>query len=293
MVLWVGISSGTLSTLIFSYLTPLPLFLIGLSMGITFSMIGIASAVMIMGYLLEGWAVVFYLLLNGIPILLIVYQGLLRRWIQGEVLEWYPIGRLLGILTGLGLISLISLWLIFIEDGLHTTVKTAIQQVILSSGAEFGLNFEDQSDFLTLILPGLLIISWLLYVILNAILAQALLVRFHYNIRPFLTFAQLSLAPWISWLFLITVLLGNVSVEAVSYLAINTMIILSFTLFFGGLSVIHAIAGRFVNYRLIILLVFYILMLVTGWPAFIAIALGLIEPWLALRRRLDSNTTEI
>ena len=293
MVLWVGISSGTLSTLIFSYLTPLPLFLIGLSMGITFSMIGVASAVMIIWYLLEGWAVVFYLLLNGIPILLIVYQGLLRRWSQGEVLEWYPIGRLLGILTGVGLISLVSLWLIFIQDGLHTTVKTAIQQALLASGAEFGLNFEDQSDFLTLILPGVLIISWLLYVILNAILAQALLVRFHYNIRPFLTFAQMSLSPWISWLFLITVLLGNVSVEAVSYIAINTTIILSFTLFFGGLSVIHAIAGRFVNYRLIILLVFYIVMLVTGWPALIAITLGLIEPWLALRRRLDINTTEI
>jgi len=140
-------------------------------------------------------------------------------------------------------------------------------------------------DSFAQVFPGMVVVSWLTMAIVNAALAQGVLMRFGHNLRPAMRVAQVELPHWMPILLASAGLLALVGGNSqLSYLALNVVVVLLVPFFFAGLAVIHAFAGGR-QARTLLLVVFYFFLLVSGWPIALVIGLGVIEQWAGLRRR--------
>ena len=140
-------------------------------------------------------------------------------------------------------------------------------------------------DSFAQVFPGMVVVSWLTMAIVNAALAQGVLMRFGRNLRPAMRVAEVELPHWTPMLLAVAGVLALVGGDGqLSYLALNVAIVLLVPFFFAGLAVVHAFAsGR--QARTLLLVVFYFFLLVSGWPIALLIGLGVIEQWAGLRRR--------
>ena len=72
---------------------------------------------------------------------------------------------------------------------------------------------------------------------------------------------------------------------AARFIGLNMMIALSVAFCLGGLAVLHA-AVRRLSHPTMVLVFFYTMAALFGWPFLVVAVLGLLESWLGLRRRL-------
>jgi hypothetical protein len=123
--------------------------------------------------------------------------------------------------------------------------------------------------------------------VINGSLAQGILGRFKLNWRPSPDLAALDLPVWIPIALAAAAGLTMLG-EAGRFFGVNAIVTLSVPFCLAGLGVVHALTRRMSNPRFA-LVVFYVLAGLFGWPLLVAAALGLVEPWLGLRRRLASR----
>src|SRR5579864_5431497 len=101
-VLHASLLTGSLGSLIFAYLAQLPLFLIGLWVGV--GGVALGGAVAVVALALAG-GVTFaaaYFLINALPTGLMTWLAQLNRRTQEGGIEWFPAGALVTVLAGLG-----------------------------------------------------------------------------------------------------------------------------------------------------------------------------------------------
>ena len=134
------------------------------------------------------------------------------------------------------------------------------------------------------VIPGIAAASWMVMAIINGALAQGLLARFRLAWRPSPDLAQLGLPRWLT-LALGVAVVATLLGDSWRFLGINLIIALSVPFCLGGLAVLHA-AVRRLPHPGIALVAFYMLAGMFGWPLLVAAALGLVEAWFGLRRRL-------
>lgn len=289
---YLSVLFGGFGTLILGYLAPLPLFLAGLWLGVPAVLIaGLAGAAAVLvgtsGSVLVSFA---YLLTGALPAMLVVRQSLLARVSadQGtEGVEWYPPGRVLMGLTGLGVAAvLVAAVLTFDQPGgLEGVVRRMLARVAEPLFSAQGLTAPDAGEiWVAQALPGLAAISWLTMTIVNAALAQGALMRFGRNRRPPMRLAELELPHWLVPAFLAAVLGASVLPDPFGFLAVNVALILAVPFAFAGLSVVHVVA-RSRSARLPILIGSYTVLFLFGWPILLLVGLGMIEQWIGLRRR--------
>jgi hypothetical protein len=125
--------------------------------------------------------------------------------------------------------------------------------------------------------------SWIGMIIVNAALAQALLVRLRRNLRPSPAMTEIDLPNWMLPALAICVL-GAFMPGYAGFIGGNLTLIFFIGYALAGLGVIHALLARLPN-RSGLLGVTYVFMFLFGWPLIIAALLGVAEPWLKLRRR--------
>ena len=134
-------------------------------------------------------------------------------------------------------------------------------------------------------LPAVVATSWLVMVILNGVLAQAIAVRFGWNRRPSPEFSVLELPFWL-WplmgLAAFLALVGNGDLDA---LGRSVLMVLAVPFAFQGLAVIHKFANRW-SHRQLGLAAVYAGIVVFNWPILAVVALGLVEDWMHLRRHM-------
>jgi uncharacterized protein YybS (DUF2232 family) len=289
-LLYLSVVTGGMGALILAYLAPLPLLMVGLGMGFRPFAIAATAAVGVVGLFGGPLFGLTYGMANGVLVAVIVRQALLARSSPDGSLEWYPPGRLLVVLTGLGLASLLVASLLTLGDpgGLEGSVRQFLvmgfgDAAADTSGAESGV--AQVIDSFAQVFPGMVVVSWLTMAIVNAGLAQGVLMRFGRNLRPAMRVAEVELPHWTPMLLAVAGLLALVGGDGqLSYLALNVAIVLLVPFFFAGLAVVHAFAsGR--QARTLLLVVFYFFLLVSGWPIALVIGLGVIEQWAGLRRR--------
>jgi uncharacterized protein YybS (DUF2232 family) len=289
-LLYLSVVSGGVSALILAYLAPLPLLMVGLGAGLRSFAIAATAAVAVVGLFGGPLFGLTYAMANGVLVAVIVRQALLARSGPDGSLEWYPPGLLLVVLTGLGLAGLLAAALLTLGDpgGLEGGVR---QFLVMGFGdaaagtgdAESGM--AQVVDSFAQVFPGMVVVSWLTMAIVNAALAQGVLMRFGRNLRPAMRVAEVELPHWTPMLLAVAGLLALVGGDGqLSYLALNVAIVLLVPFFFAGLAVVHAFAGRR-QARTLLLVVFYFFLLVSGWPIALVIGLGVIEQWAGLRRR--------
>jgi uncharacterized protein YybS (DUF2232 family) len=295
-LLYLSVVSGSFGSLILAYLAPLPLLMVGLGLGFRSCLVAGGTAIVVvslLGGLLFGLT---YGIANVAVTAVIVRQSLLARTGPDGGLEWYPPGLMLVILTGLGLaaIGLAALATLGSPGGLEGSVREFLTiglggdlRSVPGATGQTEVPMADLVEGFTQVFPAMVVVSWLAMAIINAALAQGVLMRFGRNLRPAMRVSSIELPPWTSLPLAAAGVLALVGGDGqIGYLAVNAAIVLLVPFFFAGLAVVHAFAGRR-QARTLLLVVFYFFLLVSGWPIALVVGLGVIEQWAGLRRRFS------
>jgi len=291
-LLYLSIVSGSFGAVILAYLAPLPLLMVGLGLGLRPGLVAGGTAVAVVslfGGVLFGLT---YGFANIAVTAVIMRQALLARTAPDGGLEWYPPALLLVILTSLGLaaIGLAALATLGSDGGLEGAVREfltiGLGDVAVAT-AQTGTSMADLVEAFTQVFPAMVVVSWLAMAIINAALAQGVLMRFGRNLRPAMRVSSIELPHWTPMLLAAAGVLALAGGDGlIGYLAVNAAIVLLVPFFFAGLAVVHAFAGGR-QARTLLLVVFYFFLLVSGWPIALVIGLGVIEQWAGLRRRFS------
>ena len=269
--------------LILAYIAPLPLFLVGLGLGLQGAVISVlvvgALSIPIAGPLYGAIQVLVY----GLPIIILCRQALLSRTdAQGQV-HWFPAGQILIWLSGIAMtgLLLVAAGLSLFSDGLMAHVAAFIDPVIallpLPEQREMLLSLAD-------FMPALFAISWIMGLIFNGILAQGLLVRFGQNLRPTPNMMEITLP--VAWIGVLAGAIFAATLEGLLGVIGKTLAAIAIVPYFLlGLGVIHGHIRAW-RARWIILILLYSLMIF--WPVPVLVAgLGFSNAVLRLRRGND------
>jgi hypothetical protein len=283
--------SGTLFGMLLTYFAQLPLFLAALSLGAPASIAASAAAILTVIILAGGvFAGLAYVAVNAIPVFVVTRQALLSQTDQQGVVNWYPAGLLLGWLTGVGaaLLTIAAVWLATQPAGLEGTVASfveAIVEQILPTNSQTGR--DRVISRVIPILPGTVVVAWLIMAIINASLAQKLLVHFGHNVRPWPEIATLELPQWAPVLAVISVVMWLLP-GGFGYYGQNLMLVLLTPFFFVGLAVVHSLCRR-MKFGGFVLFLFYFTLMALGWPVIVVTVAGFVENWYGLRQRLAAS----
>jgi hypothetical protein len=284
-LMYVAVMLGTPGALILVYLTQLPLFVAGLWLGV-----GAVAAAGVTGSLVllvvtDLLGAALFAALNAVPVTMLVRQALLARRRDDGVYVWYPPGLLTAWLTGYALAGIGAAMLLLGGPGaMHESLRGVLGTVLDRMYGSRVANRDDVASTLASIIPGVVAASWMVTAVVNATLAQGVLARFAANWRQSPRLIALELPIWLH------IALGIMAAAAVfggaaRFVGINAMIALSVAFCLGGLAVLHAAARR-LSHPTMVLVFFYTTAALFGWPLLVAAVLGLLEPWLGLRRRL-------
>jgi Predicted membrane protein (DUF2232) len=271
--------------LILVYLTQLPLFLAGLWLGTGAAAVAGLSACAVMLAASDLIGAILFAALNAAPVVLLVRQALLARRDPDAGVLWYPPGRLVAVLTLLAVAGMAAaLVLMGGPDGLQSSLTGIVGHALDRLTAQPLPDRDAVAATIAGIVPGTIALSWMMMAVVNAILAQGLLVRFGVNWRPSPELAALTLPSWLAILLGVAAAATLIGGSA-RFVGINLMIALFLPFCLAGLAVLHAAVRRLPN-PVPALIAFYTISGVFGWPLLAVAVIGLLENWLGLRRRL-------
>ncbi len=286
-VLHATLLTGSLGAIIFAYLAQLPLFLVGLWMGVGGAVLAGAVAVAALAVAGGFTFAAAYLLINALPASVMTWLAQLNRPSPDGGVEWFPAGALATVLVGLGVAAFLGFYTLLLGEpgGAEGVLGRMIADGFrLLAGPDVdGDTVTAAATAIARIFPGIVTGSWLIMILANGVLAQGLLARFRRNIRPAPAMADIDLPPWLRTALAIA-LIGAVLPGHAGFLGTNIALILALAYALAGLGVVHALL-RHSPHRGALLSVTYGFMFVFGWPVLIAALLGFAEPWLNLRRR--------
>ena len=279
--------SGSSSSLILVYLAQLPLFLAGLWGGVNAAALaGLAASIVLLAAS-NLMAVGLFAALNVVPVVLLMRQALLARPAADGGTEWYPPGLLTAWLTGLGLAGIGgALILRGGPDNLQASTREALAPALDRLFAENASDRDELAGLMAMIMPGVVAASWMTMTVTNGALAQGLLARFGASWRSSPDLAMLTLPLWVPVAFALSAAATAFGGTG-RFLGVNVMIALGVPFCLAGLAVLHAMARRLPR-PAVLLVGFYVLAGLFGWPLLLAILLGLLDASLGVRRRLPA-----
>ena len=296
-LLYLSVLTGSLGALILVYLVQLPLFAAGLSLGAKAVLIAGGTATLVtaaVGGVLSG---VLFFLAEALPPMLLVYQALRSRTDGTGAVAWYPPGRLVLWLCGIGAAILLgaALFLTGTADGFRGTVHGFLAGQLdallgtarTATAAGQKSQAEAMAEALTAFFPAMAVGSWLIMTTVNGILAQGVLARFGLNRRPAPDMAALTLPRWTAGVLAASLLIALVASGDIGYLGANLAPVLALAYVFAGLAVMHAVLRRQAG-RILILVPAYLALLL-GWPVLLVAACGMIDQWFGLRQRFAAS----
>jgi len=151
IVLIAAMKGSVLGLFAFIFLAPLPIIIAGLGWGWPSALFAASSAALAMLAFLHPRAALFHFIAIGLPMVLCSYLLMLNRETETRdadgtaLLEWYPPGRVLGVLTllagGLAALSLLSM----------ASNENQLEEIIRARIDELGLNLPEQTDTATFV----------------------------------------------------------------------------------------------------------------------------------------------
>lgn len=278
--------TGSFGLVLLSYFVQLPIMLAGLTMGLAAALVAALTAAIISTLIAGLLPALIFLVALALPALWVVRQALLSRQDQGS-LVWYPPGAILAQLTVMAVLALALAFFAFMGQpgGLPGAIEVMLIQAFEQLSAAAGQPAPDAALLRSkaVFVPALVACSWLIMVVVNGVLAQAIGRRIGWARRPSLELSDLDLPVWL-WplmgLALLAALLGS---TGLGLLGRSAMIVLIVPFGFLGLAVIHKFANRW-SYRQLGLAAVYAGIIVFNWPILAVVVLGLVEDWAHLRR---------
>ncbi len=288
LLLLLSIHLGSLVAFVLAYFAPLPLFLVGLGLGLAVLVLAAAAAVVLTSVAAGFDAATLFALVYAVPAVLVVRLALLSRQPPGGATNWYPPGLVACWLTGYGAAAFVVLAIMTggIQGGLEGIVRgniaAALERFMADGG---GPQLTTMAEAVAAYFPAHVIASWLIMVAVNATLAQRLLTRLGRNLRPAPRLAAFEVPGWMAIPVVIAVLLWLMGGAGTpGFIGRNLTWVFVVPYFLMGLAVVHALSRRW-SARSLMLVVFYLVLVLFVWAAFLVAALGFIEQWTGLRRR--------
>jgi len=112
-----------------------------------------------------------------------------------------------------------------------------------------------------------------------------------WNLRPSPDFTMMVLPRWLPMVAAALLICAVAIPGTLGFFATNAALIAALPFFLVGLAVVHMAAKR-ISAGPMLLILFYILMLLFGWPVAIVAFLGLIEQMAGFRQRLARTGEE-
>ncbi|MCA3247007.1 MAG: DUF2232 domain-containing protein [Azospirillum sp.] len=279
-VLHTALLTGSPAAFILAYLAQLPLFVAGLWMGTTAA--GLAAAAGTLAAFAGGGFVfaLAYLLANALPAFVVVRQALLWRPGKDGAIQFYPLGNILLMLVGM--IGALFVGMIFAFSGAEGGLEGALKRFIVEAFQAIrapGLDnarLEPFAEGIARVFPGIVGVSWLFMVVVNAALAQGLVARFGAPKRPSPSIVELDLPA--ALLGLVAIFAAGSILPGLGGFVSRNMIVLFVAVYaLAGFGVLHALVAR-LQWRGLALGASYGAVIVFGWPIAVFAILGLVEP---------------
>ncbi|HUX80505.1 MAG TPA: DUF2232 domain-containing protein, partial [Alphaproteobacteria bacterium] len=210
----------------------------------------------------------------------LINRALLNRKKSSKEVVWYPASLLLRDLTlASGIIMLLALgaYLYMTQGGdAQTLVKT-----LLKAFDPQGQMKEIEPLLIKIFpfLPGFFALSWAVMMLINATLAQGLLVRFKRNLRISPSLESLTVPKSFLILLSLSILLSFIGVGSLALLGKSATFVLVLPFFLVGLGVVHRWIQK-TPYSSAALIIFYFLLILFLWPVFFVILVGILKPWI-------------
>ena len=276
---------GGASFILLQYLTQLPLFFIGLGMGMTPVFISACVAITMTLFVDPLLALVFLVGYVG-PTLLVIRQALLSRPTKEGTLEWYPSGRLLSEITiyVVAVMMVLGVWFAGQEGGLNAIIEAVLSQITAMVGSD---NAAGASIFLSsygFVVPGIMGVSWIVMTVINGSIAQHFLRKLGKNMRPSSCLHNIKLPSWVAYLLAVSLLVTVWGGGDIAFFGGMIMMVLLTPFFFQGIGVVHQWSSR-TSFAGLILVGFYLLMVLLQWPILFVVGFGILDQWIDLRRQ--------
>lgn len=272
--------------IVFAYVTPLPIFFVGLTHGV---MAAAVAAVVgtVLAVAVDGWMGVIYLALFAAAPVILVRQALLARPVAGAgpeaAWEWYPAGPLVGWLAGIALAAFAVAVLATsgTEGGLPGLMAPVIDKVV--GAMQVGQNRAELVALASRWMAALVAASWMVMMAVNGALAQFLARRLGLARRPAPAFADLVLPRWLAPAMAVGLVVGWLG-DATGYLGWTVALVCGIAFFLQGMALLHWLMRKGKLPAPVLGLV-YVLLLVFGGLAPLIAVLGLFEEWARFRRQ--------
>lgn len=279
--------SGSAGALLVVYLAPLPLLLVGLSLGPRAASMACAGGFLVAGVLGGMMAGGLYGLIHALPAWLVTRQALKQGTAADGRPLWYPAGSILCSLTALAAAGILFTAVLGSghEGGMRALIADYLETFV--SAVMPNADAADRNDIVAVLappFPGFIGIFWVMVTVLNVTLAQSILRRLGRNLRPDFSVADLELPDWSSWLLVGAAVMALLGPWEMEYIGRNLVLLLLLPFFLLGLAVVHAVARR-VTFPGMLLTIFYLILVFSKALAMAVAGVGLIEQWVGLRKR--------
>jgi len=292
-LLFLSLLSGSLVAMLLVNLTQLPLFLAGLMLGPHAAAIaGAAGAVGTLSATSLNGAILF-VVGYAAPVVLLSWQAMRWRADPSGTIWWYPPGHLIAWLVAIALASvgIGALLTLGHEGGFEGAVRSVLEQQLTLLMGNDSAKGGHTAMVMATVFPGIGAATWMLFTGANGALAQRLLVWRRKNRRPTPDIVEVDLPGWIAIVLAASLAAALLVPGTLGYLGRNALPILALAFFVAGLAVVHAAARRVSASSPVLSAVYALILFV--WPVTVAVAaLGLIEQWAGLRRRLAAGKGE-
>ena len=296
---YLSVLSGIPDALILAYLAQFPLILAGLGMGVSASVLAAFAAVFLIALIGGLFSAMSFTIFGAAPSILLTKLALLARSrslkeagdeAPEDDLEWYPPDAMIMWLTGFGVLAFMAT--LFVASSQSGGLEGEIREELVLTVSQFLASYDESLqqaviDTVAPFFPSALFVFWLVMMVVNAALAQGMLVRWNRNLRPTPDITQLKLPNILPMAIAVAGVVALLAEGTFTYAARNLVVILSVPYFFSGLGVIHALMRRVAD-SILPLVLFYVFLLFLGWPIFMITGLGFIDHWMGLRETLNA-----
>lgn len=282
---------GSILALPLFYLAPLPLYLAGFGIGSKGVITAGLTAAFTAGLIGSALTALPFAFAYAVPAIMLCQLALRTQPDAGGNPVWYPVGNLIGSLTVVGAAALVFFAMMAIMDESAGPLQEVVTNLIGSALERMGSDISADNrahlaGSLAPFFPGMAVASWVVMHLVNAAAGQAALAKSGHNLRPKVSYADITLPDWCSWLLVGAGVVALVIPGDGSYLGRNLVIVALVPFFLQGLAVVHTFARRIANGS-VLLVAFYVLLMVLGWTTFLVAGAGVLEQWIGLRNRMQ------
>ncbi len=274
------------------YLTAIPLFMSGLGAGAVAGLVASAGGTAGLFIVAPSNIGFIYAFIFAVPAIALTAMALRYRIGEDQKIYWYPEGYLL---TSIAIYpALLFLGLVVLTSGhpggllaiTQDALKAVTDEVSKQLGGDEAVLVQSAMDRLAKIAPSVVGCTWMLITMISIYVAQSLLKRQGWNLRPSFVMQGLHVPTWLIYAVAITGLAGVVAPAPFNYIGNNLSILLGIPFFFVGLAVIHAWAAT-TRAPMTVLVIFYLILSVIVWVGLLVALIGVLDQWMNFRLRLS------